>query len=510
MNNQNGNDVVSGINNSNSNNVGVIPSVPIITPEMAKANISNNSLENNVQDNNGGQVDALSNFVSENVNSSTNSINVMQENNDVVDNISNESFINGNQSFDNQLSSSLSFATESEVSNSSDQLGLDSLYVSDSVQNDIVNNNLQLGESNEVVESNSINNDILQNNLNDVNVAVDSNTNINSNVNQSSDSILSDNLQNNVNSNYLNNNILNNQSAENDNEYLIKIFVGEKYEKIKNSGFSFPCFFCGISYLLYRKMYLYAFLTLLVCFTPLGFLTNIILAIFINKWYLKFAAKKIEKIKLSNLDKSEDAINDICSKKGGTSILAVFLGTFISFGFIILLSFLIMVPIVLGSINSAKDKLRDEILNNNGNSTDEFNGYYMYDFVNIEDIFEINVPSEFNDESSTNIFKYKYFSDSDSISEDCGVTLSAVMGYNSAKELSNQMATYYGVENILENTFNNIKWYNFVDNSSFETTYYYLTDQDGKVYLYNFSIGKDFNDVCESYHDSIIKSIKLK
>ena len=288
MNNQNGNDVVSGINNSNSNNVGVIPSVPIITPEMAKANISNNSLENNVQDNNGGQVDALSNFVSENVNSSTNSINVMQENNDVVDNISNESFINGNQSFDNQLSSSLSFATESEVSNSSDQLGLDSLYVSDSVQNDIVNNNLQLGESNEVVESNSINNDILQNNLNDVNVAVDSNTNINSNVNQSSDSILSDNLQNNVNSNYLNNNILNNQSAENDNEYLIKIFVGEKYEKIKNSGFSFPCFFCGISYLLYRKMYLYAFLTLLVCFTPLGFLTNIILAIFINKWYLKF------------------------------------------------------------------------------------------------------------------------------------------------------------------------------------------------------------------------------
>jgi len=82
MNNQNGNDVVSGINNSNSNNVGVIPSVPIITPEMAKANISNNSLENNVQDNNGGQVDALSNFVSENVNSSTNSINVMQENND--------------------------------------------------------------------------------------------------------------------------------------------------------------------------------------------------------------------------------------------------------------------------------------------------------------------------------------------------------------------------------------------------------------------------------------------
>ena len=130
----------------------------------------------------------------------------------------------------------------------------------------------------------------------------------------------------------------------NQNDYL-RYYIGNNYEKYVKGGISFAYFFFGESYLIYRKMYVPAiiknlitiFLVLLALsfyrggnnqgatFCYIGLLLVQLLPIFVVKsFYLNYANEKVKKILEENKDKSEQELMNICSQKGGTSIIAVF------------------------------------------------------------------------------------------------------------------------------------------------------------------------------------------
>lgn len=128
-------------------------------------------------------------------------------------------------------------------------------------------------------------------------------------------------------------------------EKLVRSYVGSKYEKIKNKHFSFSSLLFSWEYIAYRKFYslllIYVILErifsavlssvlkekafLVICI----FIPNIILALIFNKLYLNNAKKKVNKIKDSNPNASEDELINICSKKGGVSIVSLIVATLI-------------------------------------------------------------------------------------------------------------------------------------------------------------------------------------
>ena len=108
-----------------------------------------------------------------------------------------------------------------------------------------------------------------------------------------------------------------------DDEKYIKEYVGEKYDKFKNGTFNVGAFFLGPIYLLYRKMYLYTFIYILIAmfFSWIPIVPNLILGFFVNGMYLNKASEDVKNIKLNNSGLNNHEIIELCRKKGGTSIV---------------------------------------------------------------------------------------------------------------------------------------------------------------------------------------------
>ena len=144
------------------------------------------------------------------------------------------------------------------------------------------------------------------------------------------------------------------------NEKLFLEYVGEKYEKIKNKKFSIPSLFFSWLYIAYRKFYslliVYVILEriysamlssvlkekpiLVICL----FIPNIILALVFNKLYLNNVKKKVSEIRNSNPEASESELKNICSKKGGVSIISLILAA------VVVVFINIVINAVLGSL----------------------------------------------------------------------------------------------------------------------------------------------------------------
>lgn len=120
-----------------------------------------------------------------------------------------------------------------------------------------------------------------------------------------------------------------------DNE-LLKAFIGNNYEKLTTRKFNFSGFFFSSLYMFYRKMFITGLLITLASsiisnfYPAAALLFAIVVGLTVNNIYLKYANKEIEKIKATNPGKSFEELKTICSKKGGTSGAAIFLGILIS------------------------------------------------------------------------------------------------------------------------------------------------------------------------------------
>lgn len=121
---------------------------------------------------------------------------------------------------------------------------------------------------------------------------------------------------------------------------LVMEYVGNKYPIIKNKKFSLPAFFFGYLYTAYRKYYSLTFIILLINFLTALFIKfaklndvtlaaisvvvnivlNLVVSFNFNKWYLKNAEKRVQKIKDDNPSLSENDLSMLCSKKGKPSI----------------------------------------------------------------------------------------------------------------------------------------------------------------------------------------------
>ncbi len=162
-----------------------------------------------------------------------------------------------------------------------------------------------------------------------------------------------------------NNTTTSNPTPTNNDDELLKAFIGKNYEKITTAPFNIPGFFFTSLYMFYRKMFLYGFLVFLGSQGVNNFTDNLIVNIsfnvaigfFVNKIYLDYANKKINQIKLTNYGKSDDELKLICANKGGTSVGKMLLGLLLELSAVIII-LIILVTLGFGLLGFA-DFLRN-------------------------------------------------------------------------------------------------------------------------------------------------------
>lgn len=353
---------------------------------------------------------------------------------------------------------------------------------------------------------------------------------------------VSDNTNLGINTNNVNNNL--NEISQVNDEDLLKAYVGKKYDKIKNGKFNIWSFFFGSLYFMYRKMFLYGIIIYTIQLILLNgvkyggwicVIIDIILGLFTNKIYLQEVSKRVSKIKADNSGKSYDVIATICELTGGTSKLLLSLGMYVisTITTIVLIVMMIMgignlfksigdtiSGLINGKVNinvpNNADSNKDSNNDFSDNTSEEYNGILSFDTtIKINDIFSVIIPSDFKEDSMmSEDYSINYTYDGSAIFGDCSFSLSSPLGYKSAESLASSMHDYYSASTdasaMNSVTYNNIDWYGFSSANSLSTDYYYLTNKDGKIYLFNYESGRDNLETCNIYKDMIFNSIKLK
>ena len=278
---------------------------------------------------------------------------------------------------------------------------------------------------------------------------------------------------------------------------LLTKYVGPNFDKIFKRKFSFPGFLLGFFYMLYRKIYLlgflYLFLTVLVATlfikNPIvllalsveTFIVNLIIGVQINRRYIDFAFNKVKKIEEKHNNLPDEAIINLCERKGGVSTLTAAL--------LVILALVISISIYA---------LLHNPIPGNRNT---FNGKYNYDnSANLEnelsfetyDVFELNTKSTKG--------HYIYYTNG------CELELGKLKGYNSKEKLLKEMTKKYGTNYTTETIVNN-SW-NIINKD--DTTYYLLGDKDKNIYLVIFSITDlNYKDSCLNYYNFIKSSLSI-
>ena len=308
-----------------------------------------------------------------------------------------------------------------------------------------------------------------------------------------------------------------NQSFIMDNdEELLKAYVGKNYDKIANKQFNFAAFFFNSFYLCYRKMTLYGILLFAInlivslfinIFLPI--IISLIIGFVFNKLYLKRAHKKINNIKVNNPSANKDTLIALCTNKGGVSIIRIILGVFVN----VTIAFIVIVIAVMnGALTLFGNIISDFADKTNSGLNGEYKGVLMYDTsINIEDEFAITPIEPFQNKSDEYSYQYEFkYEEGTDVFKDCGFSLNAVQGFSDGSELVKQMAEYNS-ENISNNidqaTINGINWTWFSKTNSIGTTYYYGTTKDNKAYLFEYDINRGTSPECPTYRQTILNSI---
>ena len=164
------------------------------------------------------------------------------------------------------------------------------------------------------------------------------------------DTIQNENIENNNTIDTLNNNIstmetINNPKKSNyllaDSELLYN-FIGKNYQKFAMHSFNFAALVFSFIYLLFRKMYFYSFIVMIIYFLMSIFIKNpyflcagilvvdLLLFLYTNKLYFRHCRTKIDNIRYKNSIYNNELVLLECKKKGGTSILSVIFGFIIN------------------------------------------------------------------------------------------------------------------------------------------------------------------------------------
>lgn len=301
---------------------------------------------------------------------------------------------------------------------------------------------------------------------------------------------------NDVNNNELINGQINNTSINQDDE-LLRIYVGKNYDKLIQENFNPLAFFLTTPYLFYRKKYLWGFLYMIVGFISellisySSIVICVLIGVFFNKYYIQDCKKQIEKIKNTNIGASTDTIKLILITKGGTNLTASIILTILLFFLIIAmavgLTFAIVMPVINQSMN------------------------YDYDTsINIKDKFVFENKMFFDDTSNENSYIYDYepsFNEYDL----CSIYLHKVKNYNSVQKFIEENATEDYITDPLRKNANNIEWLGYINTSLLADFYVYATEIDEEVYVLEYDIfGITESGPCHKYKENIFEYIKIQ
>lgn len=300
---------------------------------------------------------------------------------------------------------------------------------------------------------------------------------------------------NEVNNNNLNGNQLNNTSLNQDDE-LLRIYVGENYDKLIQEKFNPSAFFLTTPYLFYRKKYLWGFLymiaTVIVELLISGSSTAlcILIGVFFNKYYIQDCRKQIEKIKSTNVGASPDTLKQIIMSKGGTSIASAIILSILLTLLIVGAAIGLVIAMVIPVINQSMK--------------------YDYDTsVNIKDKFVFENKMNFEDLSDENYYGFDYepiIDDYDS----CTIYLHKIKNYNSTEDFIKENAIDKYKTNPIIKKANNIEWKGYINSTFIADFYVYATEINDEVYILEYDMfGISESGPCHKYKDNIFEYIKV-
>lgn len=282
------------------------------------------------------------------------------------------------------------------------------------------------------------------------------------------------------------NNFLNGDSSL--DEKMLVAFIGANYDKITSKKFSVSGLFYGWLYMEYRKMYIPAILLEVVIFiiskisSPLSIVVTIIsfliIGLNINKWYVLYAKKQINKIKSEYPNASERELFNICKRKGGTN-----------FGYVILIYIVLM---LIGSLFSKNNDLNKNI----------WNLYFALpnNFVQKNEKIALFTYEVEYDASSYQHCEFKLFA------QNSASSMSATYGLHSPDNY-----LYKDYSAIEEKNINSNTWYYQTKTNSTYVSHFYSTKYNDAYYLIEFKIGNiSDNQDCNEYYNKIISSLEFK
>lgn len=274
-------------------------------------------------------------------------------------------------------------------------------------------------------------------------------------------------------------------------EELIKEYVGKNYEKIKNSKFSWPTFFLGPLYFLYRKLYIYAIIWTLIILIfgilspALTFFIQIGLSIAFPKLYLDKAKRKVIEIQKFNKNLSKEDIIKLCRKTGKVNIILPAL---------IITSIVGMISLIITVV--IEEIKQEEIITNQTQTK--------------IDSLEYKIPEGFKAENynTDNYKSYTYKKDYNY----CRISFSTINKYvyeNNEQYLKVGLTEKEKAIPTDIKTINGKNWLhlNIVDNY-FKEDYYVLED-NSKYYKLN-TYDNNTTDVCKQQFSELLNSISYK
>lgn len=277
-----------------------------------------------------------------------------------------------------------------------------------------------------------------------------------------------------------------------DDKY-IKAYIGQNYTQIKNMKFSLPALLFGPWYLIYRKVWGYAFGALIISLAAsillesnLADVVSLIIKIYFGfkfrEIYLKQAEDKVESIKQQNLDKSTTELLAICKKKGGASIKI--LATL----FFIIISVAVCLTAYFGATGDYTTNQSDEETTNYAYST-KFNDLYY------------KLPSGYSETYSSN----NYQKSSNGI---CSITVEkrTPYGINYDPDTYLNTITVEGASEIHTINYNNHEWkYKDIHSTTaYQSIYAYKYNET--LYLITldninyYSCNTQYNQILQTLH----------
>ena len=133
-----------------------------------------------------------------------------------------------------------------------------------------------------------------------------------------------------------------------EDEKLLKAYVGDKYDDFKKKKFNLGFCLFGSAYFSYRKMNSYSILSFfleLILIVALPIL-RVGYAFLVNGAYLKYAKKKVEQIKNANVGKSFEELMNIVAEAGKPNMMNLIVTTSI-YIFIVIIAVAILCATVL-------------------------------------------------------------------------------------------------------------------------------------------------------------------